>query len=745
MIMKRILFSTVGLRSLGAVLLVCFMAVASFGQSVGDFRSKNTTGTWATISDWETYDGAAWNTAVAIPSGTGAVEIQLGHTMTVGVGLTLTNPVIVKGTLSNGFTITINGGSLTYKSGSFYIHTPANIAIPVSTWETGSTCKITGVTSSLSNVSTSIPLQLTNLYNLVWDCSGQTSNLNLLSNGNLTINGNLTVNGTGAASKLRFTSIVASATQTVTIKGNVNVVKTGASIASLESSGSGVTGATMNVNIDGNVNLDGGVLSLSGATGITGNWTVKGDFTMATTTGTLLTRSSGSTGSTLFFGKSGTQIFTNTTASFITNGVIGVVNNGATLEMGPNTFFDGSGGFTVASGGGLRIGSSAGITSSGATGNVRSTTRTFSTMGNYAYTGTAAQVTGSGLPATVNTLTINNAAGVTLSAATTVTGALTLTSGNLTLNSNALTMASGSMVKGTGTIIGNFTHPAGSTLAPGASPGTVTINGDFTNIGDWDIEIGGATAGTEHDQVLATGIATLTGGTVNVTLINGYNPPLGASFIILDAASLTGTFAAINLPPLSGGKTWSASPTYDLVAGTATITVSSVLSTELISFIAKANGSVNTLAWATASEKNNKEFQIERSTNGSNFTSIGTVKGSGTTSSATNYNFNDEGSLSISYYRVRSVDFDGKTEVSNIVSVVRSATGKLQVYPSVATDKIIVNTDNTNLEVYTIVNLLGRTVQTGTLTGQKELSVSALATGAYWLKVGNEVVKFVKN
>ena len=55
----------------------------------------------------------------------------------------------------------------------------------------------------------------------------------------------------------------------------------------------------------------------------------------------------------------------------------------------------------------LGIGDAAGITSSGATGNIQTTNRVFSTESNYEYTGTADQVTGSGLPANIKNLILN--------------------------------------------------------------------------------------------------------------------------------------------------------------------------------------------------------------------------------------------------------------------------------------------------------------------------------------------------
>ena len=66
----------------------------------------------------------------------------------------------------------------------------------------------------------------------------------------------------------------------------------------------------------------------------------------------------------------------------------------------------GAGSFTLAAGATLGICDAAGISASGSTGAVQTTgTRSFSTDATYVYNGTAAQVTGNGLPATVRSLT----------------------------------------------------------------------------------------------------------------------------------------------------------------------------------------------------------------------------------------------------------------------------------------------------------------------------------------------------
>jgi hypothetical protein len=94
--------------------------------------------------------------------------------------------------------------------------------------------------------------------------------------------------------------------------------------------------------------------------------------------------------------------------------------------------------FTLSSGATLRIGSPLGITSSGATGNVQTTSRTFSTGGNYVYNGTGAQAAGSGLPATVNNLTLSGGGIKTMPVS------LTTVSSDLTVSGSTLAFGAGS-------------------------------------------------------------------------------------------------------------------------------------------------------------------------------------------------------------------------------------------------------------------------------------------------------------
>ncbi|HET9298936.1 MAG TPA: hypothetical protein VFO11_03260, partial [Candidatus Polarisedimenticolaceae bacterium] len=95
-------------------------------------------------------------------------------------------------------------------------------------------------------------------------------------------------------------------------------------------------------------------------------------------------------------------------------------------------------------------------------------------------------------------------------------------------------------------------------VAPGLSPGILTVDGSYTQHagGSLEIEIGGLSSGTEHDQLEVVGATTLTGA-LSVSLLDGFVPQDGHTFTILTAAEIHGSFSTRSLPPLPAGLGWS--------------------------------------------------------------------------------------------------------------------------------------------------------------------------------------------
>ena len=194
-----------------------------------------------------------------------------------------------------------------------------------------------------------------------------------------------------------------------------------------------------------------------------------------------------------------------------------------------------------------------------------------------------------------------------------------------------------------------------------------------------------------------------------------------------------------------------------LSSGTVTVTglamidmgSSVVLPIELVSFAGKYTGDGNKLTWTTANEKNNAGFEIQRSLDGKTFENIGFVKGNGTTTTQSTYTFTDVKAFSTSnYYRLRQVDFDGKAALSNIITIEnKSAFKSLKVYPNPSNDNRISIEIIENTEGVVVTNLIGQPVFQQKTKDQQFLSVdiSQWATGIYFIKSGDETVKFVKN
>ena len=125
----------------------------------------------------------------------------------------------------------------------------------------------------------------------------------------------------------------------------------------------------------------------------------------------------------------------------------------------------------------------------------------------------------------------------------------------------------------------------------------------------------------------------------------------------------------------------------------------SSLPVDLTKFTAERIGSNALLSWTTASEENNKYFEVEVAASkealiNSSFEVIGMVDGKGTTSELNDYTFEDKtpGKNGFRYYRLRQVDYDGKYEYSEIKIVDFTIQKEpVSIYPNPTTDFAIID------------------------------------------------------
>lgn len=98
---------------------------------------------------------------------------------------------------------------------------------------------------------------------------------------------------------------------------------------------------------------------------------------------------------------------------------------------------------------------------------------------------------------------------------------------------------------------------------------------------------------------------------------------------------------------------------------------SSPLPVEMLSFKSACDKNNTKLQWATASEKNNAGFEIQKSMDGNSFEPVGYVKGNGTTSQISEYSFTDyHSSAASAFYRLKQCDYNGTCQLSNTIIAV---------------------------------------------------------------------------
>lgn len=163
------------------------------------------------------------------------------------------------------------------------------------------------------------------------------------------------------------------------------------------------------------------------------------------------------------------------------------------------------------------------------------------------------------------------------------------------------------------------------------------------------------------------------------------------------------------------------------------------INVEMVYFKGENQGKINRLYWQTASELKNDYFDVERSTNGKDFKSIGRVKGHGSTASMNNYDFQDPSVLegSVVYYRLRQTDFDGTFAYSNIVALASKATSKVKIFPNPASnaDLTVQFEDNSRKNV-SLTDALGRLIFSQNVADfELKIPTQGLSAGVYFCRV----------
>lgn len=173
--------------------------------------------------------------------------------------------------------------------------------------------------------------------------------------------------------------------------------------------------------------------------------------------------------------------------------------------------------------------------------------------------------------------------------------------------------------------------------------------------------------------------------------------------------------------------------------GTATTNCGIVpLPVELVSFEGSFKNDRVELSWITASERENDFFAIERRMESGIWETISIENGAGSTTQTTSYTAIDNNfKEGTNYYRLKQVDFNGETTISDVVSVNSSKEQRIHIVPNPAIDKAkVVGVEIKDVRSVDAVNLQGSSIQIpfSEANGGVEINMSDLNSGMYLIK-----------
>ncbi len=469
------------------------------------------------------------------------------------------------------------------------------------------------------------------------------------------------------------------------------------------------------------------------------------------------------------------------TLGLFDGGTGGAKSIGRNLNINGGTFTSGSGAGTISINGNMTLAGGATFTGgSSSSAGVR-----------YIFQGSSAQTMTGNFSGTrfINRLDINNSAGLTLAGNVTIDRELLLTSGNITPGSNTLllssnatsnptegrssSLVSGKLYKVISTAGSSFTFPIGkgSLWRPGS------VN-SVSNAGDtWDMEYFYAPATSESLVNNLTPVAPIlriasgeywkvsdgaapAGRTAYVGLSWGVESDVSANLAEREAMQVVVWNDALTRWDNYGGTTFSPGGTHtqshgsfisssplsfsENIVSLGSTEVANPLPVSFVEFVGTTLNGINSLKWSTASELNNDYFEIERSGDGEHFEVIGRVAGKGTFNSHSSYSLDDKDPIiGTNYYRLRQIDFDGKTafhdKVLRLTVDIKSDLLDFEMYPNP------VNKGSINLTIFkgnnesVRVRLLDMTgkewLTTDNANKHLEIQIPAIGSGVYIVEV----------
>lgn len=245
----------------------------------------------------------------------------------------------------------------------------------------------------------------------------------------------------------------------------------------------------------------------------------------------------------------------------------------------------------------------------------------------------------------------------------------------------------------------------------------------------------------------------VTGGTGFDAVVGVYSGSCGALTLVgtcVDNTSSAG-IETVSLTSLVAGQTYyvrvySYSTT---TGGTFTIALSgAAVPVSIVNFKGERKGTENVFTWTTLSELNNNGFELQRSADGINFSSL-----IFTASKSVNGNSNQPLAYSIAdtkpfsgsgYYRLKQIDKDGKASMSDIILIKGTKSTKLElvgVYPNPVVNNInvVLNAPKAGKITLVIADMTGKIIVSKSIIvnngdNNLQLNVADLSKGTYTIK-----------
>jgi hypothetical protein len=239
------------------------------------------------------------------------------------------------------------------------------------------------------------------------------------------------------------------------------------------------------------------------------------------------------------------------------------------------------------------------------------------------------------------------------------------------------------------------------------------------------------------------GAGVIVGGNLsvnNANSINGQGNTSGCEGITFGSLSLNNANAFSGGVDICDADDPSSTP---VASGTSQCNCSTILPVRFIAYYTKANYEHKAVEviWSTASEENSATFVIERSTNGFDFSPIGSVSAAGDSDEVNNYVFYDSAPvLGKAYYRIKQIDLDGTFDYTNVMAQFylntdQDAIMSISVQQQAIQLNFPVYVENGQLEV---VNSLGQLVENKSIeVNAYHTSIDLGISGLYILRFSN--------